>query len=140
MGKLKKTDLARLITLTAALYQLAAAIQGFIWPKILWDFATKSLDVLITPFPLLQTANLLCAVSVFAWEWPLNCLARLRIHRSAKARVITLLLVALPAILLYQSTNAALYYIIASAMYYWARSEGEVVAMQPWTRPNAAAS
>ncbi|ETS84080.1 hypothetical protein PFICI_05956 [Pestalotiopsis fici W106-1] len=58
MGVLARCQLARLITLASAAYQLAAAIQGFIWPKIFWDFLTPSLDFAIKPFPLLQIANL----------------------------------------------------------------------------------
>ena len=40
MGKLIKNHLARLIILTAALYQVAAGIHGIFWPKVFWDVFT----------------------------------------------------------------------------------------------------
>ncbi|KAG8408087.1 hypothetical protein J3459_018185 [Metarhizium acridum] len=54
MGRLIKNHLGRLIILTAAAYQVGAAIEGFIWPKIFWDFLTKNLDPAVKPIPILQ--------------------------------------------------------------------------------------
>lgn len=47
-------------------------------------------------------------------------------HRSLEVRLALLPLTALAAVLLYQATNAALYYVIAMMVYFWAYSEGEV--------------
>jgi len=66
MGKLIKNHWARLIVLTAAVYQVAAALEGFFWPKIFWDFLTKNLDVAVKPFPILQIINLLMGIFCFA--------------------------------------------------------------------------
>ncbi|RMZ76402.1 hypothetical protein DV737_g4859, partial [Chaetothyriales sp. CBS 132003] len=114
MGKLIKNHWARLIVLTAATYQLAAALEGFFWPKVLWDFLTKNLDGAVKPFPTLQIINLLFSLVALAWEWPLMPLVKAfpAGHRSIEARLVVLPLSALAAILLYQATNAALYYII----------------------------
>lgn len=106
--------------------QVAAALEGFFWPKIFWDFLTKTLDPAVKPIPILQIINLLFGLFMLAWEWPLGLLAGSSIHRSIEARLALLPLVALSAALIYQGTNSALYYVIALAAYFWAYSEGEV--------------
>jgi len=135
MGKLIKNHWARLIVLTAAVYQVAAAVEGFFWPKIFWDFLTKNLDLAVKPLPILQIINLVFGIVMFAWEWPLGFLAGTALHRSIEARLIALPLAALAASLIYQATNPALYYAIALVVYFWAYSEGEVVVATPWSLP-----
>ncbi|KAK0099443.1 hypothetical protein ONS95_004654 [Cadophora gregata] len=135
MGKLIKNHWARLIVLTAAIYQIAAGIHGFFWPKIFWDFMTKNLDVAVKPLPILQTINLILGIVLFAWEWPLGFLAGSAMHRSIEARLVVLPLAALSAALIYQGTNPAIYYTIAMGVYFWAYSEGETVVATPWSLP-----
>jgi hypothetical protein len=137
MGKLIKNHWARLIILTAAIYQVAAAIEGFFWPKIFWDFLTKTLDGAVKPLPILQIINLLFGLFMLAWEWPLGLLAGTAIHRSIEARLVVLPLAGLAAALLYQATNPAIYYVIGMGVYFWAYSEGEVVVAKPWSIPRA---
>ncbi|KAK9771386.1 putative PRO41 protein [Seiridium cardinale] len=135
MGRLIKNHWARLITLTAAVYQIAAALEGFFWPKIFFDFLTKTLDPAVKPFPILQIINLVMGLWVVAWEYPLTFIAGTGIHRSLEARLAAMPLFALAAILTYQGTNAGLYYLIAMVIYFWAYSEGEMVCAKPWTLP-----
>ncbi|KAL1880193.1 hypothetical protein VTK73DRAFT_6224 [Phialemonium thermophilum] len=135
MGRLIKNHWARLITLTAATYQVGAALEGFFWPKILWDFLTKTLDPAVKPIPILQIINLIMGLAFLALEWPLPFIAGSGIHRSIEARLAALPLVALAAALIYQGTNAALYYLVALVVYFWAYSEGEIVCAKPWTLP-----
>ncbi|KFH45816.1 hypothetical protein ACRE_034070 [Hapsidospora chrysogenum ATCC 11550] len=135
MGKLIKNHWARLIILTAAAYQVAAAIEGFFWPKIFWDFLTKTLDGAVRPIPVLQIMNLIFGLGMFALEWPVSFLAGTAIHRSLEARLAILPLVALAAILMYQSTNPAIYYMIGMVVYFVAYSEGEIICSKPWTLP-----
>ncbi|KIW70134.1 hypothetical protein PV04_02435 [Phialophora macrospora] len=137
MGKLIKNHWARLIVLTAALYQVMAALEGFFWPKIFWDFLTKNLDGAVKPFPVLQIMNLVLGFIGLAWEWPLAPIVRMLpgLHRSMEARLVVYPLSALAAVLMYQSTNAALYYIVGVVVYFWAYSEGETVCAEPWTVP-----
>ncbi|CAK7243074.1 MAG: hypothetical protein STHCBS139747_004582 [Sporothrix thermara] len=135
MGRLIKNHWARLIILSAAAYQVAAAIEGFFWPKIFWDFMTRSLNSIVEPFPVLQIINLLFGLFMFAWEWPLNFLADTSFHRSLESRLAVIPLAALAAILQYQGTNAALYYLIGMGVYFWAYSEGEIICAKPWTLP-----
>ncbi|KAI8960902.1 PRO41 protein [Daldinia sp. FL1419] len=135
MGRLIKNHWARLIVLTAAAYQIAAALEAFFWPKIFFDFLTKTLDPAVKPVPALQIINLVLGIVIFAWEWPLNLIAGSSIHRSMEARLATYPLAALAAILIYQGTNAAIYYLVAMVVYFWAYSEGEIVCAKPWTLP-----
>ncbi|KAI9846626.1 MAG: hypothetical protein M1838_001225 [Thelocarpon superellum] len=135
MGKLIKNHWARLIVLTAATYQVAAALEGFFWPKIFWDFLTKNLDGAVKPFPFLQIVNLVLALIGIAWEWPLKYLAGSALHRSIAARLVIYPISVLVAALLYQGTNPALYYMIGIGVYFWAYSEGESIAPEPWTLP-----
>ncbi|KAI1804090.1 PRO41 protein [Daldinia bambusicola] len=135
MGRLIKNHWARLIVLTASAYQIAAALEAFFWPKIFFDFLTKSLDPAVKPVPALQIINLILGIVIFAWEWPLNLIAGTSIHRSMEARLATYPLAALAAILIYQGTNAAIYYLVAMMVYFWAYSEGEIVCAKPWTLP-----
>ena len=138
MGKLIKNHWARLILLTASTYQLLASVFAFFWPKVFWDFLTKNLDHAVKPVPTLQLINLLLAILGIAWEWPLPPLAGTGFHRSIEARLVVYPLSALAASLLYQATNAALYYLVGMLVYFWAFSEGESICEVPWTVPKRA--
>jgi len=135
MGRLIKNHWARLIIMSSATYQIAAAIEGFFWPKILFDWLTKLLDPAVRPVPALQVINLLFGIFLLAWEWPLGALAGSALHRSLELRLVVLPLAALAAVLLYQGTNAAIYYVIGMVIYFWAYSEGEIICAKPWTLP-----
>ncbi|KAL8859142.1 MAG: hypothetical protein Q9178_004405 [Gyalolechia marmorata] len=137
MGKLIKNHWARLIVLTAALYQIAAALSGFFWPKIFWDFLTTNLNPAVRPIPILQILNLLLGILAFAWEWPLPifAFAETAMHRSIEARLAVYPLSALAALLLYQGTNPGIYYLLGMGVYFWGFSEGEVVCPDPWSLP-----
>ncbi|KAI9788525.1 MAG: hypothetical protein M1816_006865 [Peltula sp. TS41687] len=121
--------------MTAAIYQVAAAVEGYFWPKIFWDFATKNLDGAVKPIPVLQTMNLILGLLTLAWEWPLKWIAGTSVHRSIEARLVVYSLSTLVAVLLYQATNPALYYLIGIGVYLWAFIEGEMVCETPWTLP-----
>ncbi|KAL2017911.1 hypothetical protein VTK56DRAFT_1567 [Thermocarpiscus australiensis] len=136
MGRLIKNHWARLIILTAAAYQVAAAVEGFFWPKVLWDFLTKTLDPAVKPIPVLQIINLVFGIVLLALEWPVSFLAGSSIQRSLEARLAFLPLTALAASLIYQGANAAIYQVIGLAVYFWAYSEGEMICARPWTLPH----
>jgi len=87
---------------------------------------TVNLDVAVRPFPILQIINLVLALVMLAWEWPLGILAGSSMHRSLEMRLAVLPVSALAAVLIYQGTNAAIYYVIGMFVYFWAYSEGEV--------------
>jgi hypothetical protein len=135
MGKLIKNHWARLIIMTAATYQIAAAIEGYFWPKIFWDFLTKTLDGAVKPIPSLQTINLVFGIFMLALEWPAGFIAGTALHRSLEFRLAILPLTALSSALLYQATNPAIYYVIGMMVYFWAYSEGEIICAMPWSLP-----
>ncbi|KAI9899642.1 hypothetical protein N3K66_006103 [Trichothecium roseum] len=135
MGKLIKNHWARLIIMTAAAYQIVAAIEAFIWPKIFWDFLTTTLDGGVKPIPVLQIINLLLGLFMLALEWPLTFIAGSALHRSLEVRLAILPLTALTSVLLYQATNPAIYYMIGMVVYFVAYSEGEIICEKPWTLP-----
>ncbi|KAJ5871254.1 uncharacterized protein N7529_003607 [Penicillium soppii] len=135
MGRLIKNHWGRLIILTAAAYQVASAVEGFIWPKVFWDFVSRNLDAAVAPVPVLQILNLIMGLVGIAWEWPLKPFAGSGLHRSIQGRLILYPLSALLAALLYQGTDPAIYYLIGIGVYFWAYSEGEVVCPEPWTLP-----
>jgi hypothetical protein len=135
MGRLIKNHLARLIIMTAAAYQVAAGLHGIFWPKIFFDTITKALDPVVKPFPALQVFNILFGLLGLAWEYPLPLLIpNTAFHRSIAARLAVYPISVFVAILLYQGTNAAIYYLVGIAIYFWAYSEGEIVCM-PWKVP-----
>ncbi|KAL7629425.1 hypothetical protein AAE478_000945 [Parahypoxylon ruwenzoriense] len=135
MGKLIKNHWARLIVLTASAHQVASALEAFFWPKIFFDFMTKTLDPAVKPVPVLQIINLIFGIFIFAWEWPLGLIAGSSLHRSVEARLASFPLAALAAVLIYQGTNAAIYYVVGMIVYFWAYSEGEIICPKPWTLP-----
>jgi len=112
--------------LTLGIDQVAAALEGFFWPKIFFDFLTKNLDGAVKPFPILQIINLVFGLFMLAWEWPLGVIAGTALHRSIEARLVVLPMASLVAALLYQATNPAIYYTIGLVVYFWGYSEGEV--------------
>lgn len=144
MGRLIKNHLARLIVLTAATYQIAAGLHAIFWPKIFWDVFTQyfalpmkryinanetfsSLDPIVKPSPVLQVLNILLGIGGLCWEYPLPLIIpNTAFHRSIAARLAIYPLSALAALLLYQGTNAGIYYLVGIGMYFWAYSEGEV--------------
>lgn len=134
MGKLIKNHWARLIILTAAVYQIAAALEGFFWPKIFWDFLTTNLNGAVKPVPILQIFNLLFGILGLWWEWPGPWMSGSAMHRSMEARLVIYPLSALAALLLYQATNPGIYYLVGVGVYFWAYSEGEIVCA-PWSLP-----
>ncbi|RFN51664.1 pro41 protein [Fusarium flagelliforme] len=125
MGKLIKNHWARLIILSAAAYQVIAAIECFFYPKIFWDFLTRSLDGAVKPVPALQIINLILGLGMLCLEWPLNFVAGTAFHRSLELRLAIIPLTALSAALIYQGTNSAIYYLIGMVVYFWGYSEGE---------------
>ena len=110
----------------SSLAQIAAAVEGFFWPKIFWDWLTTNLDPAVKPIPILQSINLVMGFVMLAWEWPLGFVAGSSFHRSLEVRLAILPLTTLASCLLYQGSNAAMYYLAAIVIYFWAYSEGEV--------------
>jgi len=162
MGKLIKNHWARLIIMTAATCtqikltsspirittdnalpdQIAAALSAIFWPKFFFDFLTKNFDGAVKPIPILQTINLLLALITLAYEYPLKYVAGTALHKSIEARMLWLPLCCLASVLLYQGTNAGLYYLMGCGVYFWAFAEGEVsvLLLERWFRQRRSAN
>ncbi|KAM7196600.1 putative PRO41 protein, partial [Rhypophila sp. PSN 637] len=125
MERLAKAHWARLLVLSAATCQIVAATHSFFWPKITWNFATRSLDFMIYPFPALQCLNLLTGLFVLLREWPVYPVAG-PTSQNITFRLVVLVTAALFCSLLYQGLDVALYYLLASATCYWAYISGNV--------------
>ncbi|KAK8859504.1 PRO41 protein [Apiospora arundinis] len=110
-------------------HHVLAAVQAFIWPKVFWDFLTTRLDASVAPVTIVQVVNLLCALALLALEWPAPALAGTAIHASLALRIVVLPLAALLAVLLYQATNAALFYLIGMGLYAWGYSSWETICV-----------
>jgi hypothetical protein len=80
----------------------------------------------VKPIPVLQTINLVLGITACALEYPLKPLAGTMVHGSIEVRLMLLPLWALSSVLMYQSTNAAIYYLFGMGIYFWAYSDGEV--------------
>ena len=135
MGQLVKSHWARLLTLVAATCHVAASIECFIWPKVFWDFTTAHFDHSVQPVPILQICNLLMALVGFAWEWPLPVISKTRWHHSIELRLLAYPASGILEVLMYQGSNASLFYLIAVVVWIWAYWEGERVCAIPWTVP-----
>ncbi|KAE9367361.1 hypothetical protein N431DRAFT_348601 [Stipitochalara longipes BDJ] len=127
MAKFVKNHWARLIILTAAACQAAAAVSCIFWPKIIFDTATVKLNILVKPQPFLQIIILVFAVIIFVWELPLNLISGTAVHRSIPARLVAFCLSAAASGILYQGTEACLYTCIGIGFYAWGLAEGEVM-------------
>ena len=98
---------------------------------------TKNLNGAVKPVPILQILNLVMGLVGLAWEWPLSLIAGTFPHRSIEVRLVIYPLSALLAVLLYQGTHPALYYLVGMGVYFWAYTEGEVCASLPCVFPKA---
>lgn len=105
----------------------ASSLSAYFWPKFFFDFYTKNLDAAVKPVPILQTINLILALVSFAYEYPLHYIAGTSVHRSIEFRLFYYPLMALAALLLYQGTNAGVYYLCGVGVWGWAYVEGEVI-------------
>lgn len=114
---------------------LAAALESFFWPKIFFDWTTKLLDPAVKPIPILQIISLCIALVTLAYEWPLALLAGTAVQRSIDIRLFWLPLASLSAVLLYQGTDPAVFYMVGTGVYFWAYTQGEVICAIPWTLP-----
>lgn len=92
----------------------------------MFDFTTTTLDAAVKPIPFLQLTNLLVGLLIGLIELPGRGIGGSRLHQSMLFRLMTLPIAALPAILMYQSADAAMYYLIGLGVYALAYHENEV--------------
>ena len=78
---------------------------------------------------------MLSGLLIVCFEYPLPLIAGTAIHRSIEFRLALYPAVGILAALLYQATEAAGFYVIGIAVWFWAYTEGEIVCKVPWTLP-----
>lgn len=89
-------------------------------------------DKATRPRPYLQVINLLASMSICLLEWPVKCIAGSSFHRSIIFRFCIIPVIFIPAILMYQTHEPGVYYLIGLAIYAWAYRQNEV-----WPSPVA---
>ncbi|KAH8747963.1 PRO41 protein [Diaporthe sp. PMI_573] len=114
--------------------QLAAAVLGFFNPKVFFDFATKRLDIIVRPVPILQTVNLMLSLLIIAIEMPVQRTVGKAIKNSFKARFIAIPIIACLAMLQYQAADSAIYYLIGLSLYISSYYQGEVCLPRPFLK------
>lgn len=76
------------------------------------------MDVLVHPIPILQICNVLFGMALLLWEWPVKAVMKCPSHSRTSVHITLILAASVPALLLFQATNAALYYFVAAVLYY----------------------
>lgn len=103
---------------------------AFFWPKLFYDFATLNLNALVKPIPYLQIVDVVLALFILAFEWPLKILVKWpvmqKVHASIELRLLLYPAAALLIALLYQGSDPGLYFLIATGLWFWAYIDGEV--------------
>ncbi|ORY34655.1 hypothetical protein BCR39DRAFT_585621 [Naematelia encephala] len=138
MGKFIWSDWGRLLALSAA----GSSIWAFIFRKFFWDMIggtlgtegiipgnnTKALVLITVKVPLLQIFTLLLGLLAATLDAPLPWLYGTAIHRSMMLRVILYFLTGFVGIMVYQTVECAVYFVIVSAVYLKAMLAGETIA------------
>lgn len=101
----------------------------------MFDWMTLGLNGLVKPVPILQTLNLVFGILGILLEAPLPWIAGTGVHKSIELRLLFYPAAALLAVLMYQATDPAGFYVVGMAVWFWAYAEGEVVCATPWTLP-----
>ncbi|GAA5902739.1 uncharacterized protein JCM6883_007225 [Sporobolomyces salmoneus] len=144
MGKFIITMWARLLALTSASYVLWATLWAFCYRKFLWDFVGGDLGSKglipspkvelfikeIVDFPVVQIINLLLSLFTLSIEYPLHSsLLRLKLFRSLPVRVALHFVDFGFAMLLYQTIDGGVFYLVTSLVYFVAWRKGETIGL-----------
>ncbi|OCF62099.1 hypothetical protein L486_01765 [Kwoniella mangroviensis CBS 10435] len=141
MGKLIWHQWGRLLAITSAVYMVWASFWAYLYRKFFWDMIggtlgpaglipgknTKPLVNLVVVIPLLQTFTLVLALLALALEMPLPLVLNTSIHRSIMLRIVLYFLAGFTGIMVYQTVDCAIYFIITSGVYAVALSKGEKI-------------
>ncbi|GAA5842051.1 hypothetical protein JCM11251_001998 [Rhodosporidiobolus azoricus] len=145
MGILIWCDWARLLALTAGAYVAWGALWGIFYRKFFWDFVGGTLGPdgllpapraalfikVIVDVPVVQIVNLLNGLFTLALEWPVKPLVGTAFHRSHGFRLMFYLWSSVLAILVYQTVDGAVFYLITLLAYARSLGKKEVIGA-PW--------
>ncbi|WVQ66169.1 uncharacterized protein L199_004348 [Kwoniella botswanensis] len=141
MGKLIWHQWGRLLALTSAVYMVWASFWAYLYRKFFWDMIggtlgpaglipsknTQPLVNLVVVVPLLQTFTLVLGLFALALELPLPIVVNTPVHRSIMLRIVLYFLTGFIGIMVYQTVDCAIYFIITSGVYAVALSKGETI-------------
>ncbi|RXK39704.1 hypothetical protein M231_03059 [Tremella mesenterica] len=141
MGKLIWHEWGRLLALASGSYMVWASFWAFFYRKFFWDMIggtlgpagiipgnnTKPLVDIVVNIPLLQIFTLLFSLFALMLEWPLPMIKGTGLHRSFLARVVVYFLAGFVGIMVYQTVDCAIYFVITSMVYLRAHMLGEIM-------------
>jgi len=143
MGNFIWHEWARFVSITASVYLVWAGYWAIFYRKYFWDFVDGTLRdpgglqpgpsalpivKVIVQVPVLQILVILMAIATLMVELPAPFLNGTALRRSLVPRMLMLIGQAVLGLLVYQTTNGALYSLIAAFGYGMAMSRGEKVA------------
>ncbi|KAK1923476.1 hypothetical protein DB88DRAFT_491375 [Papiliotrema laurentii] len=141
MGDLIWCDWGRLCAITSAIYMLWASFWAFFYRKFFWDFIggtlgpagiipgtnTKGFVLIVVKIPLLQIFTLLIALLTILLELPVPLYENSALHRDIAVRLALYFAAAFVGVMVYQSVDCSLYYLITSLVYARAMMRGETI-------------
>ncbi|WWC73806.1 uncharacterized protein I206_107778 [Kwoniella pini CBS 10737] len=141
MGKLIWHQWGRLLAITSGV----SSLWAFLYRKFFWDMIggtlgptglipgqnTQPLVNLVVNIPLFQSFTLVLGLFTLVLELPLPHIEGTAIHRSIILRVVLYFITGFIGIMVYQTVDCAIYYIITSGVYAVAMSKGELISFEP---------
>jgi len=140
MGALIWSDWGRLVAMCSGLYTLWAGIWGLMFRKYIWDFIGGTLGPvgiippieakffisIIVDKPIVQILCIVLGTMTLLIEWPVAPTSFL--YRSLPFKLVLYIFAGFFSGLVYQTLDAAAFYLIAILAYGRAISKGEIVS------------
>ncbi|WVF68367.1 hypothetical protein IAT40_003132 [Kwoniella sp. CBS 6097] len=137
MGALIWHHWGRLLAITSAV----SSFWAFLHRKFFWDMVggslgpaglipgknTQPLVKIVVDIPLLQIFTLLMSFFALVLEMPLQQLSDTALHRSIIFRIVFYFFAGFAGIMVYQTVDCAIYFVITSIVYGVALKKGEVI-------------
>ncbi|GAA5983489.1 hypothetical protein JCM11641_005826 [Rhodosporidiobolus odoratus] len=134
MGVFIWHDWARLLALTSGAYVAWAGLWGCFYRKFFWDFvggtlgptglipppSAAFLEKVIVDAPILQILNILNGLFTLTFEWSVKPFPGTALHSSHAFRLVFYLWCAFLAILVYQTVDGGVFYLVT--LFAYARS------------------
>ncbi|RIA87314.1 hypothetical protein C1645_827934 [Glomus cerebriforme] len=124
MGKLIWNQWARLIGLTAGVFQVIGGIFAFFYHYSMFN-AVININSLFNPFDVFAVICTVTGLIILAIELPLSFFKDTFITNSFIPRILLYIPISFVSVFNYQNVNPALYLFIATLMYLTASIKGE---------------
>jgi len=135
MGKLYWNQWARLIALTAGVFEVIGGIFAIFYRYSMFN-ALVDINFLFNPFNYFSIFCIVAGLIVLGLEYPLPFLKNTFMVNSFTPRILLYLPISAISILNYQNVNPALYLFIATLMYTTAAIKGETNRVNSTLRSN----